>query len=202
MERMLSAVPARKRASARVTTRTGDAGETSLFGKGRVRKTDPRIVALGDLDEAQSAIGLARAMAPTSRMGRELLELQQGLYVAMSEVATPRDDLARLKTRLDAPAIAKLDTALEWLKARTPIEGRFVVPGGNPIAAALDYARTVTRRAERSVVECVDAGAVSGEMLLPWLNRLSDLLFVLARSSEGASHPRRAVQTSGRRAPR
>jgi len=197
---MLSRVPARKGASARdstrsarVTTRTGDGGETSLFGKGRVRKTDPRVVALGDLDEAQSAIGVARAMAPKSALGRQLLELQQGLYVAMSEVATPSKDLARLTTRLDAAAVAKLESALEWLKARTPIEGRFVIPGENPIAAAVDYARTVARRAERSVVVCVDAGAVSGETLLPWLNRLSDLLFVLARAAEGRSRPSRKV---------
>ncbi len=198
---MLSPVPARKRASprittrsARVTTRTGDSGETSLFGKGRVRKTDPRITALGDLDEAQSAIGVARAMAPKSALGRQLLELQQGLYVAMSEVATPRDDLARLPTRLDDAALAKVDSALEWLKARTPVEGRFVIPGESPIPAALDYARTVARRAERSVVACVDAGTVSGEVLLPWLNRVSDLLFVLARSAEGASRPARTVK--------
>jgi len=188
---MLSRVPARKRASARVTTRTGDGGETSLFGKGRVRKTDPRIVALGDLDEAQSAIGVARAMAPKSTMGRQLLELQQGLYVAMSEVATPAEDLARLKTRLDAAALAKLDSALEWLKERTAIEGRFVIPGENPISAALDHARTVARRAERSVIACVDAGSVSGEVLLPWLNRLSDLLFVLARTVEKSRPVRR-----------
>ena len=192
---MLPVVPAQKRvaprpASARVTTRTGDGGETSLFGKGRVRKTDARIVALGDLDEAQSAIGVARAMAPKSTMGRQLLELQQGLYVAMSEVATPSEDLARLKTRLDETAIAKLDSDLEWLKARTPIEGRFVIPGENAISAALDYARTVARRAERSVIACVDAGTVSGAVLLPWLNRLSDLLFVLARTVE-RSAPRR-----------
>ena len=186
---MLSRVPARKRASARVTTRTGDGGETSLFGKGRVRKTDARIVALGDLDEAQSAIGVARAMATTSAIGQQLLELQQGLYVAMSEVATPPSDLARLTTRLDAAAVASLESALETLKARTPIEGRFVVPGEEPASAALDYARTVARRAERSVVACVDAGIVSGEVLLPWLNRLSDLLFVLARSVEGESRP-------------
>jgi cob(I)alamin adenosyltransferase len=197
---MLSRVPARKRASARVTTRTGDGGETSLFGKGRVRKTDPRIVALGDLDEAQSAIGVARAMAPKSTMGRQLLELQQGLYVAMSEVATPQEDLARLKTRLDAAALAKLDGALEWLKERTPIEGRFVIPGENPISAALDHARTVARRAERSVIACADAGSVSGDVLLPWLNRLSDLLFVLARTVE-KSRPS-TTGKAGRRAAR
>ncbi len=190
---MLSRVPARKRASARVTTRTGDGGETSLFGKGRVRKTDPRIAALGDLDEAQSAIGVARAMAPKSTMGKQLLELQRGLYVAMSEVATPQEDLARLATRLDAAALAKLDSALDWLKERTPIEGRFVIPGENPISAALDQARTVARRAERSVVTCVDAGSVSGDVLLPWLNRLSDLLFVLARTVE-RSRPLRGAK--------
>ncbi|HEV8230245.1 MAG TPA: ATP:cob(I)alamin adenosyltransferase, partial [Candidatus Limnocylindria bacterium] len=72
-------MPARKRRSARVTTRTGDGGDTSLFGKGRVRKSDPRVAALGDLDEAQSAIGVARAMAPRSTLGRQLLELQRGL---------------------------------------------------------------------------------------------------------------------------
>ncbi|MGH2492768.1 MAG: cob(I)yrinic acid a,c-diamide adenosyltransferase [Candidatus Limnocylindria bacterium] len=182
-------MPARKRASARVTTRTGDGGETSLFGKGRVRKTDPRIAALGDLDEAQSAIGVARAMNPKSTMGRQLLELQQGLYVAMAEVATPRVDQARLKTRLDSAGVAKLEAALEELKARTPIEGRFVIPGEDRTSAALDYARTVARRAERSVVACVDTGAVSGDVLLPWLNRLSDLLFVLARSAERKSRP-------------
>ena len=188
---MLSRVPARKRASARVTTRTGDGGETSLFGKGRVRKTDPRIVALGDLDEAQSAIGVVRAMVTKSTLGAQLLDLQQGLYIAMAEVATPRQDLTRLKTRLDAAAVAKLDVALEELKKSTPIEGRFVIPGENPISAALDYARTVSRRAERSVVACVDSGSIAGDVLLPWLNRVSDLLFVLARTADKSRRVRR-----------
>lgn len=185
-----------------MTTRTGDGGETSLFGKGRVRKTDPRIAALGDLDEAQSAIGLARALAPRSAMGQQLLDLQHGLYVAMAEVATPASDLARLATRLDAAAIETLEAALDTLKARTRIEGRFVVPGEEPLSAALDYARTVARRAERSVVACVDADAVSGEVLLPWLNRLSDLLFVLARSAEGAARPAARARVAGRRTAR
>jgi len=181
-------MPARpRRPSARVTTRTGDGGETSLFGKERVRKTDPRIATLGDLDEAQAVLGLARSLAPRSGLGRELLALQQGLYLAMAEVATPRDDLSRLKQRLDGAAVASLDQALEMVKERTPIEGRFVVPGENRLSAALDHARTVARRAERQVVQCVDEGYVSGEHLLPWLNRLSDLLFVLARASERGS---------------
>jgi cob(I)alamin adenosyltransferase len=131
-------------------------------------------------------------------MGRQLLELQRGLYVAMSEVATPRADLERLKTRLDAAALAKLDGALERLKERTPIEGRFVIPGDSPVSAALDYARTVSRRAERSVVACVDAGSVSGAVLLPWLNRLSDLLFVLARAADRSAPRRKRPAPTGR----
>ena len=178
-------MPARpRRPSARVATRTGDGGDTSLFGKDRVRKTDPRIEALGDLDETQAVIGLARSLAPRSSLGRELLELQRGLYLVMAEVATPRADLGRLKDRLDGSAVARLEDVLETVKRRAPIEGRFVIPGQNRIAASLDHARTVARRAERQVVECVDAGYVSGDDLLPWLNRLSDLLFVLARASE------------------
>ena len=181
-------MPARpRRPSARVTTRTGDGGETSLFGKERVRKTDPRIEALGDLDETQSVIGLARSLAPRSSLGRELLELQRGLYLVMAEVATPREDLGRLKERLDGAAVARIDEVLETLKKKTPIEGRFVIPGENRISASLDHARTVARRAERHVVECIDEGYVSDAALLPWLNRLSDLLFVLARASERGS---------------
>lgn len=188
----LSGVPARpRRPSARVATRTGDGGETSLFGKERVRKTDPRIEALGDLDETQAVLGLARSLAPRSSLGRELLELQRGLYVVMAEVATPRDDLARLKDRIDGAAVARLDQVLETLKKKTPIEGRFVIPGENRFSASLDHARTVARRAERRVVECVDDGSVSGGDLLPWLNRLSDVLFVLARTSERATRTRR-----------
>ena len=149
-----------------------------------MRKTDPRIEALGDLDEAQAVLGLARSLAPRSSLGRELLQLQQGLYLVMAEVATPRGDLGRLKERLDGTAVARLDSALEAIRERTPIEGRFVVPGENRFSAALDHARTVTRRAERQVVRCVDEGYVAGDQILPWLNRLSDLLFVLARASE------------------
>jgi len=182
-------VPASRRASARVTTRTGDSGETSLFGKPRVSKTDPRIEALGELDETQSVIGIARAIAPRSTLGRELLELQRGLYLAMAEVATPSEDLGRLPQRLDESAIERLDRVIETIRGKKRIEGQFVVPGDNAISAALDHARTVARRAERRVVECVVAGQVSGVILLPWLNRLSDVLYVLARSVDGASTP-------------
>lgn len=195
-------MPTTRRASARVTTRTGDGGETSLFGKDRVRKTDPRIEALGDLDEAQSVIGVARSMAPRSSLGRELLELQRGLYVAMSEVATPPEALERLPERIDAASIERLDRVLEAVKKSVRIEGRFVIPGETPIAAAVDFARAVTRRAERRVVECVDAGLVARDPLLPWLNRASDVLFVLARAAEHAPRPSKTAKTKPKKSSR
>src|SRR5688572_5044538 len=138
--------------SARVTTRTGDTGETSLFGKDRVRKTDPRIEAVGDLDEAQAALGLARVALRTAPDKEIVLELQRGLYIAMAEVATPPSGLARLRVRMDAEAVATLDAQIEALRARASVEGRFVIPGEDAASAALDLARTVVRRAERRVV--------------------------------------------------
>lgn len=181
-----------------MTTRTGDTGTTSLFGTPRVSKTDLRIEALGDLDETQAALGVARAMTPRSALGRELLDLQRGLYVAMAEVATPADGLGRLRERLDAAELARLDGVIDTVRGKTRIEGRFVIPGENATAAAVDHARTIARRAERRVVECVEAGLVSGEFLIPWLNRLSDLLYVLARASEGRARPSKTT-TTGRR---
>src|SRR2546423_15688764 len=102
----------------------------------------------------------------------------------MAGVATRGGDLGRLRERIDDAAVAGLDRVLESLKKTAPIEGRFIIPGESRVSASLDHARTVARRAERRVVECVDAGYVSDGDLLPWLNRLSDVLFVLARASE------------------
>ncbi len=177
---------------ARVTTRTGDRGETSLFGRDRVRKTDPRIEALGDLDETQAALGVARA-AMRGRDRALVLELQRGLYRAMAEVATPKAGLSRLRARIDAAAVAELDEQVERLRERADVEGRFVVPGEDPASASLDVARTVARRAERSVVRLVDAKTVDGEHVVPWLNRLSDVLFLLARAVEKRPRAARKV---------
>jgi cob(I)alamin adenosyltransferase len=168
---------------ARVTTRTGDGGDTSLFGKGRVRKTDPRVEALGDLDEAQAAIGIARATI-RGRDREILLELQRGLYRVMAEVATPRADLARLRSLIGPDDVRALDDLGDGLRPRANVEGRFVVPGEDPASASLDFSRTVARRAERAVVRLADARSVSGEHLIPYLNRLSDTLFLLARARE------------------
>ncbi len=174
--------------AARVTTRTGDRGETSLFGGGQVPKTDPRVSALGDLDEAQAALGVARALA-AGDVAAAILGLQRGLYLAMAEVATPADGLARLGRRIDSAAVAELERTSEALRMGVDITGRFVIPGEDPLSAALDVARTVIRRAERSVIALVAAGTVHGTDLLPWLNRLSDVVFVLSRKVEPAARP-------------
>jgi cob(I)alamin adenosyltransferase len=186
---MLARMPDAGR-EARVTTKTGDRGDTSLFGPGRIRKTDPRIEALGDLDEAQSAIGLARSMASAS-VAATLLELQRALYIAMSEVGTPVSDLGRLPRRIDATAVAELEEHAAAIRATVDIAARFVIPGEDELSARLDLARAVARRAERRVVALVDAGQLDGEHLLPWLNRLSDVLFVLSRAVEPGTRPAR-----------
>lgn len=181
---MMPSMPRR----ARVTTRTGDRGETSLFGRDRVPKTDARIEALGDLDEAQAVLGLARATI-RGRDKATVLDLERGLYLAMAEVATPQKDLGRLHARIDAAAVQALDQLIDPLRERADVEGRFVVPGGDPASATLDLARTVVRRAERRVVALADRKVVSGEHLLPWLNRLSDVIFLLARALERSATP-------------
>ena len=178
------------RPQARVTTKTGDGGDTSLFGPGRIRKSDPRIEALGDLDETQAALGVARSAA-TATIAETILDLQRALYVAMSEVGTPESDRARLPKRIDAMAVAELDEHAAALRATVDIAARFIIPGEDELSARVDLARAVARRAERRVVALVDGGQLDGEHLLPWLNRLSDVLFVLSRAVEPGARPAR-----------
>ena len=178
--------PAAAAVGARVITRTGDRGATSLFGPGRVRKTDPRIAALGDLDEAQSVLGVARAQL-RGRLATATLECQRGLYLVMAEVATPR--VARLARRIGESDLAALESLAQELRGKAGAKPRFVVPGETARSAALDHARAVARRSERAVVGLVDARLVDGTHLLPWLNRLSDVLFLAARASEARARP-------------
>lgn len=176
----------------RVTTRTGDDGRTSLWGAERVPKHDPRIVALGDLDEAQSAMGLARALS-RGEVARELLALQRFVYELMAEVGTSPEKAPAY--RVDADKVRALEEAGERIRAKVTLSPEFVVPGGDPASAAIDLARAVTRRAERTVVRLVDEGRLENRELLRALNRLSDVLYLLARLAEG----RRRVTATRRR---
>lgn len=168
----------------RIYTKTGDSGETGLFGGERVPKDHPRVVAYGDVDELNAAIGLARALDPTDFENALLQAIQRDLFAIGAVLATP--DPARLIRSLGGPgiadpAVAGLEGAIDRLEATLPPLKSFILPGGVPKGAALHLARTACRRAERSVVGLGRATSVS-PVIGRYLNRLSDLLFVLARA--------------------
>jgi len=160
-----------------VSTGRGDDGTTILLGAGRIGKDDLRIIVLGDVDEASSSLGLARAEAD-DEVGRLLIELQRLLYRVMGDVAMPKEDNV-----VGEDDLKFLDGALEEWRGRTEIPKEFVIPGESRLGALLDVARSVTRRAERSLVA---AGyAHEHPYAVRIVNRLSDLLFVLARYADG-----------------
>lgn len=167
----------------RIYTRTGDRGETGLFGGGRVGKDHPRVAAYGDVDELNSVIGLVRATAPTD-LADELLEtIQRDLFAIGGHLATPDPDKVRKaleKAELQPERIAAFEQAIDAADEELAPLRAFVLPGGTPKAAALHLARTTCRRAERSVVALAAHEDVP-ELFLVYLNRLSDLLFTLAR---------------------
>jgi cob(I)alamin adenosyltransferase len=165
----------------KIYTRTGDAGETGLFDGTRVSKADPRVDAFGHIDELNAVLGLACAMDLDDGLRAKLRLLQRDLFALGARLADPAQ---RIADRVQTAALGPVDTArLEsWIdeaeQELAPLR-RFVLPGGTPAAAALHLARTVCRRAERHIVLLGD-GAVDPE-ILAFVNRLSDLLFVLAR---------------------
>jgi cob(I)alamin adenosyltransferase len=160
-----------------VSTGGGDDGTTTLLGSGRIGKDDPRIVVLGDVDEASSFLGLARAEA-NEEVGGLLIWLQRLLYRLMGDLAMPKEDNV-----VGEDDLKFLDAALEEWRGRTQIPKEFVIPGVSRRGALLDVARSVARRAERSLVA---AGYASEHpYAVRVVNRLSDLLFVLARNADG-----------------
>jgi cob(I)alamin adenosyltransferase len=160
-----------------VSTGRGDDGTTTLLGSGRMGKDDPRITALGDVDEASSFLGLARVEAEGD-VEALLLELQRLLYRVMGDVAMPKEENV-----VGADDLSSVDDALRVWRDRTEIPNAFVVPGESRLGALLDVARSVVRRAERSLVA---AGCERDHpYALRVANRLSDLLFVLARNADG-----------------
>jgi cob(I)alamin adenosyltransferase len=167
----------------KIYTRTGDRGETGLFGGGRVSKDHPRVSAYGDVDELNSAIGLARAAAPTDLADALLESVQRDLFAIGGHLATPdpeRVAKALEKAHLSDARVAELEAAIDEADTELPPLKAFVLPGGSPKAAALHLARTVCRRAERSVIHLSRDEEVPAGFVV-YLNRLSDLLFALAR---------------------
>ena len=178
----------------KVYTRTGDDGTTGLLYSGRVRKDDVGPEAYGDVDEAVSALGLARA---TTEAGSELHELlvriQRELFVVGAELATAPDNRRKLDagtTLVTAAMVDALEPVIDDVTARYDPPQEFVLPGEHRVAAALDLARTVVRRAERRSVAAVHEGWLdAGSEVVRYLNRLADLVYTLARWQEGSFRP-------------
>ena len=167
----------------KVYTRRGDAGETDLFGGGRVLKSHPRVEAFGDVDELNATIGVVRATEPMPRIDDILGPIQHDLFAIGALLATP--DLEKMqqhlaKARIDDDRITQLERAIDDGDAELEPLRAFVLPGGTAKAASLHVARTVCRRAERRVVDLQSTTELPHVVVI-YLNRLSDLLFTLAR---------------------
>lgn len=185
-----------------VATGRGDDGTTGLLFGGRVAKDDPRTEAYGTIDEAVAALGMARAElvgVPRSRqasagpagLGDLILRLQRELFVVGAELATLPQSTDRLVdgvTRVDEAMLAALEATLADHEAAITMPKEFTVPGESRLSAALEFARTVLRRAERRVVALQREGLLVSDWLLPYINRQADLLWVLARAAEQAEH--------------
>ena len=167
----------------KIYTKTGDAGHTGLFGGGRVSKDDPRVEAYGDVDELNAFLGTARSVEVMPRIDEVLVPVQRDLFSIGALLATPdlekmHDHLA--KAQIDDSRIASLEQEIDACDRELEPLRAFIVPGGTPKAAALHVARTVCRRAERRVIHLQKEVEIP-QIVVVYLNRLSDLLFTLAR---------------------
>jgi len=164
----------------KIYTRTGDTGDTSLFDGTRVKKSDARVDAYGEVDELNAWLGLARASRVDPELDEELVHIQRDLFALGAELADPADKIADRVTKatLGDDDVVRLERLIDRLEAELPPLRRFILAGGSPAGAALHVARTVCRRAERRMVSLEPPVDL---VLLRYVNRLSDLLFVLAR---------------------
>lgn len=175
----------------RIYTRRGDDGTTGLFYGGRVAKNSPGPEAYGTVDEAVSLLGMARAQAD-EETASAILAVQRDLFVVAAELATDPSNREKLEpgvSRVEAAMIEQLEARIDRIEAEVGMPTEFVVPGGDPVAASIDVARTVVRRAERaSVALLADNG---DSLVVPYLNRLADYLYMLARAVEREWTPTR-----------
>jgi cob(I)alamin adenosyltransferase len=169
-----------------ISTKKGDGGRTRLLSGEEVPKDSIRTAAYGDLDEAVSAMGLARALSGDERIGELLYAIQKTCFLIGAELATSPAVASRLKERLERGDLEALERTGEELEEELKLPPVFIIPGSTPASAALDLARTVVRRVERGVVSLVEneEEGIVNRYILPYLNRLSDVLFLLARLEE------------------
>lgn len=167
----------------KIYTKTGDTGQTALFGGGRVEKDHPRVEAYGDVDELNACLGMARSVEMMPRIDEVLVPIQRDLFSIGALLATPDRDKMReqlQKARIDEARIGELERAIDDCERELDPLKSFILPGGTPKSSALHVARTVCRRAERRVV-ALNREVQLPELVVIYLNRLSDLLFMLAR---------------------
>jgi cob(I)alamin adenosyltransferase len=167
----------------KIYTRTGDSGDTSLFDGTRVRKTDPRVAAYGDVDELQACLGMVRAATLPADLDDICVALQRDLFALGARLADPAHKIAKRveKIVIDDRSVAQLENWIDQLDQEIPPLRHFILSDGCPAGAALHFARTVCRRAERAVLS-LGAGAAE-PIVVVYLNRLSDLLFTMARAA-------------------
>lgn len=165
----------------KVYTKSGDAGETSLVDGSRVSKADPRVAAYGDVDELNSWLGLTRLSLGDESLDEILATIQNELFILGADLATP---FPLAVPRIDESHIAQLEASIDRLMSELEPLREFILPGGSPAAAHLHVARTIARRAERLVVSLAATAEINPAGLI-YLNRLSDLLFVMARTANG-----------------
>jgi len=177
----------------KIYTKTGDDGTTGLLYGGRVAKNDLRPTAYGDVDEAQAAIGLARAAAD-QEVGEILLVIESELWIVMAELACSPDQMSKLTeagNRISSSQVKNLEDLIDQITEKYEQPTEFVLPGGSEVSARLDLARAITRRAERVVLPVVEEDS----QILPYLNRLADLLWVMARWQEETSITSRSINS-------
>jgi cob(I)alamin adenosyltransferase len=172
----------------KIYTRKGDDGTTGLWYGGRVPKHDGRPEAYGSVDEAASALGVCRAAAePGSEIYRDVLRIQNELFVCGAELATAPEAAERLEagvSRVTAEMVDRLEGDIDRYMDRVDLPPKFVIPGGTELSARLDVARTAVRRAERRVSSLHHAGELEDDLVVRYLNRLSDALFAMARFAD------------------
>ena len=177
----------------KIYTQKGDDGTTGLFMGGRVSKASLGPESYGTVDEAVSTLGAARVLAD-GELAEAILEAQRSMFVCAAELATDptrRDALEDGVSRVHQEMIDKLEVAIDEVVATRGMPETFVVPGGSALAAALDVARTVVRRAERRAVEYALAGGLDDSLVVPYLNRMADYVYMLARAAEAEWAPSR-----------
>ena len=168
----------------KIYTKRGDLGETGLLYGGRVSKTDPRCEAYGTIDEAVSALGLARSLSANPRVKEAIRQLQRELFTVGAELATAADEYETLKRHfaIVTPEMVEwMENLLDNMEEEVKLPRAFIIPGASAASSAIDVARSTLRRAERRTVALKEAGLLVNDEVLRYLNRAADLLFMLAR---------------------